>query len=122
MFGSPFRTQPQSHAMSTALDQLKPGQSVTLTVKQAPNNAAATKTLVRLLAKDPEVRRRDDKLARIRKQTQTKSPRGGRWRVWESRQPKIRTVEPAAGASATFVAGTAELRDLNSVAKYVDVA
>ena len=108
--------------MSTAVDQLKPGQSVTLTVRQAPSNAAASKTLVRLLSKDPAVRRRDDKLARLRKQTQTKSPRGGRWRVWESRQPKIRTVEASAGSSATFVVGSAEIRDLASVGKYVDVA
>ena len=100
---------------------LNPGTTVTVTVTKNPQSAAARKTLVRLLSKDPEVVKRDDKLERIRKAGQTKSPRGGRWRVWESRQPKIRTVTGVEGETNTFFAGSAEVRDLKSVEKYVDV-
>ena len=99
-----------------------PGTNVTVKIIRQPNSAAAQKTLVRLLSKDREVVKRDDKLARIRKAGQTKSPRGGRWRVWESRQPKIRTITGTAGESGTFFAGSQEVRDLKSVEKYVEVS
>ena len=41
--------------------------------------------------------------ARIRKKAQWKSPRGGRWRVWESRLAKQRPIQGNAGEEGTLV-------------------
>ena len=49
------------------------------------------------------------------------SPRGGRWRVWESREPKKALVHGAVGEEATFLAGPGELADLKSVSRFVSV-
>ncbi len=104
-----------------AISDLTPGKPVTVTVKSAPTNAAATKTLVRLLSKDPATAKRNSKIKRNRWIDPKFSPRGGRWRVWEGRQPKVRTVTGQAGESATFTAGVQELRDLASVERFVEV-
>ena len=98
-----------------------PGSRVTVKVTSRPTNTAATKTLVRLLSKDPGVARRNRKLAHNRKAEPTFSPRGGRWRVWESREPKKALVHGEVGEEATFLAGPGELADLKSVERFVSV-
>jgi hypothetical protein len=105
----------------SAIADLQPGKPVTFTVSAAPTNAAATKTLVRLLSKDPDIAKRNGRIKKSRLSNPTFSPRGGRWRVWEHRQPKTAVVFGRPGESATIVAGVQELRDLASVEKFVDV-
>ncbi|MEM8782913.1 MAG: hypothetical protein AAGE65_08650 [Planctomycetota bacterium] len=105
----------------SAIADLQPGKSVTFTVTAAPTNAAATKTLVRLLSKDPAAAKRNARIKKNRLSNPTFSPRGGRWRVWEHRQPKKFVVHGKPGESATIVAGVQELRDLASVERFVDV-
>ncbi|BAM04224.1 hypothetical protein [Phycisphaera mikurensis] len=100
---------------------LTPGKRVHVKVTSTPTNASATKTLVRLLSKDPDVKRRNAKMADNRLANPKFSPRGGRWRVWESREPKKALVHGVVGEEATFVAGPGELADLGSVRKFVSV-
>lgn len=104
-----------------AIADLKPGQTVKVTVKAQPTNAAATKTLVRLLSKDVEAAKRNARIKRGRLANPTLSPRGGRWRVWEHRQPKKFVVHGKPGETGTFFAGVQELRELQSVERFVDV-
>ncbi|MEM7576339.1 MAG: hypothetical protein AAF328_02590 [Planctomycetota bacterium] len=105
----------------SAIADLHPGKPVTFTVTAAPTNAAATKTLVRLLSKDPATAKRNGKIKKSRLSNPTFSPRGGRWRLWEHRQPKQHVVHGQPGESATIVAGVQELRDLASVERFVDI-
>ncbi len=105
----------------SAIADLQPGKKVTFTVTAAPSSAAATKTLIRLLSKDPVAAKRNALIKRSRLANPKFSPRGGRWRVWESRQPKQFIVHGKPGESATIVAGVQELRDLASVQRFVDV-
>lgn len=100
---------------------LAPGTRVHVKVTSRPTNVAATKTLVRLLSKDADVARRNKKMQANRLASPKFSPRGGRWRVWESREPKKALVLGAVGEEATFVAGPGELADLGSVSKFVSV-
>ncbi len=104
-----------------AIPDIAPGSQVHVAVTKAPTNAAARKTLVRLLSKDPVTKKRDARIKRGRLSEPKFSPRGGRWRVWESRQPKVRTVTGQLGEVATFTAGVQELRDLASVERFVEV-
>ena len=100
---------------------LSPGQRVHVRVTSRPTNRAASKTLVRLLSKDADVERRNAKLADNRLANPKFSPRGGRWRVWESREPKKQLVHGEVGEEATFLAGPGELADLRSVSRFVSV-
>lgn len=104
-----------------ATTDFQPGKPVTMTVTSVPTNAAAVKTIVRLLCKDPVTAKRNARIKRGRLAEPKFSPRGGRWRVWESRQPKIRVVSGKPGESATFTAGVQELRDLASVERFVEI-
>ncbi len=104
-----------------ALTDITPGSQVHVAVTKSPTSAAATKTLVRLLSKDPAAKKRNGRIKRSRLLNPKFSPRGGRWRVWESRQPKILTVLGQPGETATIFAGTQELRELASVQRFIDV-
>lgn len=101
---------------------ITPGSQITVKVVKQPTNLAATKTLVRVLSKDPAVKAENDRLARVRVSKETHSPRGGRWRVWESRHPKVHPVKGRIGDSGTLVASLDVIRDLQSVSRFVEVA
>lgn len=105
----------------SAITDLQPGKPVTMTITSVPTNAAATKTLVRLLCKDPVTAKRNATIKKNRWADPKFSSRGGRWRVWESRHPKVHVVAGQPGESATFTAGVQELRDLASVQRFVEV-
>ena len=103
------------------MSDIAPGTRVTLKVVKQPTNAAAVKTLVRLLSKDANAKQHNARHRGIRKRAQTMSPRGGRWRVWESRLAKQHPVKGTLGEQGTLVASVDVLRDLKSVARFVDV-
>ena len=103
------------------MSDIAPGTRVTVKVVKQPTNAAAAKTLVRLLSKDAVVNSHNVRHRGIRKRAQTMSPRGGRWRVWESRLAKQHPVKGTIGEQGTFVASVDVLRDLKSVERFVDV-
>lgn len=101
---------------------ITPGTTVTVKVVKEPNSAAARKTLVRLLSKDPEVVKENKRLKKVRKVNQTFSTRGGRWRVWEGRLVKQNPVAGNVGEAGTILASVDVLTDLKSVEKYVEVS
>jgi hypothetical protein len=107
--------------MSSTAD-IAPGTKINVKIVKQPTNAAASKTLTRLLSKDPAVEAENKRHARIRKKAQWKSTRGGRWRVWESRMAKQRPVEGKLGEEGTLVASYDVLKDLPSVSRFVEVS
>lgn len=104
------------------MSDITPGSTVTVKVVKAPKNAAARKTLVRLLSKDADVIKENKRLKKVRKSNQTMSTRGGRWRVWESRLVKQRPVTGNIGEQGTFLATPDVVRDLNSVEGCIEVS
>ncbi len=101
---------------------LQPGTTVHLKVVHEPTNAPARKTIVRLLSKDEAVTADHERLRKARKKNNWKNQRGGRVRLWQGRQVKLHPVTGTRGETGTFRAGTAELRDLKSVARFVEVS
>ena len=99
---------------------IAPGSKVTVKVVQTPANAAATKTLVRLLSKDHGVKLENERLRKSRKTSLRSKQRGGR--TWYNYVPKIFPVKGIAGESGTIVASLDVLTDLASVEKYVEVS
>ncbi|MEM1108791.1 MAG: hypothetical protein AAGH99_08890 [Planctomycetota bacterium] len=105
----------------TAIQELATGTKINLKVVKQPTSAAASKTITRLLSKDPAVIAENKRHAKIRKKAQWKSPRGGRWRVWESRLAKQHPVSGQIGEEGTIVASYDVLKDLPSVERFVEV-
>jgi hypothetical protein len=95
------------------------GSQVRVEIVKTPTSAAARKTLVRVLAKDPEVSRvkSRDKLARSR--SVRVKQRGGR--PWEHRPAMRVPVDARVGAAGTVKATADVLRDLESVSRFVKV-
>lgn len=105
----------------TAIQDLSAGTRINLKIVKQPTNAAASKTLTRLLSKDPAVIAENKRHAKIRKKAQWMSSRGGRWRIWESRLAKQHPVTGAIGEEGTILASVDVLKDLPSVARFVEV-
>ena len=98
-----------------ALD-LKPGTTVRVTVSKTISRAAAKKTLERLFMKDKAVS--GPIAARSRNFKELPKRRGGV--IWTKRPNKVHPpLNP--GASATVLATPQAIKDLNSVANFVDV-
>ena len=104
------------------MSDIAPGTTVTVKIVKRPRNAGARKTLVRLLSKDPAVIKENKRLKKVRKANETYSPRGGRWRIWESRLVKQRPVTGTVGEQGTFLATPDVLRDLRGVSSLVEVS
>ena len=104
------------------MSDITAGTRVTVKVVKQPTNAAAIKTIVRLLSKDAVVKGHNARHRGIRKRAQSMSSRGGRWRVWESRLAKQHPVKGAVGDQGTIMATVDVLRDLNSIQRFVDVS
>ncbi|HYO08879.1 MAG TPA: hypothetical protein VER17_07880 [Tepidisphaeraceae bacterium] len=98
-----------------ALD-LKPGTTVRVTINKNINRAAAKKTLERLFMKDKAVAA--PIAARSRNFKELPKRRGGV--IWTKRPNKVHP-ELNRGASATILATPQAIKDLNSVATFVEV-
>ena len=101
---------------------ITPGSTVTVKVVKEPTSAAARKTLVRLLSKDPVVVKENQRLKTVRARNTSFSTRGGRWRIWESRLVKQNPVAGTVGESGKILASVDVLTDLKSVEKFVEVS
>ncbi len=99
-----------------ALD-LQPGKTVRVTINKHINRDAAKKTLERLFMKDKAVTSPLEKRSRNFKEQPKR--RGGT--IWTKRPNKLHP-ELNKGASATITTTPQAIRDLNSVAAFVDVA
>jgi hypothetical protein len=98
-----------------ALD-LKPGKTVRVTVNKHINRDAAKKTLERLFMKDKAVAGPLEKRSRNFKELPKR--RGGQ--IWTKRPNKLHP-DLKQGASAMILTTPQAIRDLNSVASFVEV-
>lgn len=99
---------------------IKVGSKINVKVVKQPTNAAAAKTIVRLLSKDSAVQKENDRLRRARKNGLREAQRGGR--MWKIRVVKQHPVAAKIGESGVIVATTDVLTDLNSVSRFVEVS
>jgi ribosomal protein L23 len=96
--------------------ELKPGKTVQVTVSKQITRAAARKTLERIFMQDKAVvAPLEARSANFKDQPKR---RGGC--IWTKRANKIH-CELNRGASATIVATPQSIRDLNSVASFIEV-
>jgi len=100
-------------------DTIAPGSQIQLTIVKRPTNAAAVKTLVRLLSKDKKVKAENERLRRTRITGFRQSRRGGRF--WDINMVKQPAVVAKIGASRTITATLDVLTDLKSVSKFIEV-
>jgi|SRR5687768_15943555 hypothetical protein len=98
-----------------ALD-LKPGKNVRVTINKTISRDSARKTLERLFMKDKAVAR--PIATRSRNFIELPKRRGGQ--IWTKRPNKVHP-DLIKGSSATIVATPQAIKDLNSVATFVDV-
>lgn len=96
---------------------LKPGQTVRVTVSKNITRDAARKTIERLFMKDKAVRRPLD--ARSKNFIPLPKRRGGA--IWTKRVNKVHP-ELNKGASATIQTTAQSIKDLKSVDTFVEVA
>ena len=106
--------QPQQTGLKVVMD-IQPGSKVTVTVKSPIKAEAAQKTLARIFMKDKAIRK--TRLTDPKEVTPTR--RAGR--IWNLRPRGSCNRPPAVGDSANFVATVDIIRDIQSVARYVDV-
>lgn len=102
--------------MSTTI---APGTQVQVTVIKKPTNAAAQKTIIRLLCKDKTVKADAARLRKSRAAGLQWNNRGGR--EWAVRVPKIQPVQATVGVSKSIKATLDVLTDLKSVSQFVEV-
>src|SRR5215208_6785237 len=98
-----------------ALD-LKPGSTVRVTINKQVSRAAAKKTLERLFMKDKAVS--GPIAVRSRNFKELPKRRGGQ--IWTKRPNKVHP-DLNKGASAMILATPQAIKDLNSVATFVEV-
>lgn len=96
--------------------ELKPGQTVRVTVSKSINRQAARKTLERLFMQDKAITRPLDTRSANFKELPKR--RGGQ--IWTKRPNKLHPSLDR-GAAATIKTTTQSIRDLASVADFVDV-
>lgn len=101
------------------LQNIKPGTRVNLKISKQPTNAAARKTLIRLLSKDPTFKGHDERLRKVRREGYSPKRRGGR--LYGGRMVKTPIVEVRPGVSGTITATLDVLTDLGSVSRFVEV-
>lgn len=97
----------------------KPGQPIRCTITSQPRNAAATKTLVRLMRLDPSVVKGGRKGHRRRQQELNQYIRGNR--LWTSRERCPQLVEVAKGQSWSMSYAPVLAADLASVASFIEI-
>ncbi len=97
--------------------EFKPGSAIRVTIKKSINRAGAQKTIERLFMKDKAIHQPLEKRSANFKELPKR--RGGQ--IWTKRPNKIHpTLER--GTAATIMVTPQTLKDLNSVADFVDIA
>ncbi len=96
---------------------LKPGSTVKVTVTKNINRASAKKTIERLFLKDKAFA----KPLEIRSANFREQPKRRGGQIWTKRPNKLHP-DLKTGTSATIVATAQAIKDLNSVADFVEAA
>jgi hypothetical protein len=97
---------------------IKPGATVSVEISVPPKSEAARKTLVRICRKDARVAKHQRRLKAKRPSWQTWR-RGGK--MWHHQMRSRANVRLEAGARYTVHATVDVIRDLKSVARWVNV-
>ncbi len=103
------------------LDKIQLGDTIQVKVVKQPTNAAASKTLARVLCKDAAHAAEVERHREIRRTSTPKTTRGGRYRVWESRMIKQHPVAGNKGEQGTVTATYDVMQDLRSVERFIEV-
>jgi len=101
------------------MQDIAPGSTVSVKIVKQPTSAAATKTLTRLLSKDPAARAENERQRKVRKAGYNPKRRGGR--LYGGRVVKQQPVSADVGATGTITATVDVLRDLRSVGRFVEI-
>lgn len=97
---------------------IEPGNRTTFTITKLPTSASASKTLVRLMQMQPEVKNALGKLKlRREREDNRQQQRGGR--MWTARAKASKLVHLEPGATFTLRVTPQIKPDLESVAKYL---
>lgn len=102
------------------LDKIAPGSKINIKIVKQPTNIAASKTLVRVLAKDPVVTAEHNRQAKLRKVHYNPQPRGGR--LYGGHLVKQHPIKGVLGEAGTITATASVLRDLGSVQRFIEVS
>jgi hypothetical protein len=98
---------------------IKPGDTITLEITSVPRKDAARKTLTRLCAKDPQIRRLD-RYRKRRRPSRESWIRGGKF--WHHQMKSRSAAEIERGRKYTLFASPDVLRDLQSVERWIKVS
>jgi len=96
-----------------------PGSNITVKVVKAPTNAAAAKTLVRLLSKDKVVMAENKRQRQIRKRLYAPQARGGR--TYGGYIVKQHPIEGKIGEQGTIFASLEVCTAIKSVERFVEI-
>lgn len=97
--------------------EIKPGSWVNVTVKKEPRTHGGRKTLLRMLAKDPSVRKDRERMKKTRPRGEHQ--RGGR--MWQDYPPHLRPTTVQPGTTFRVKASLDVLKEMQSVAEYVEL-
>jgi hypothetical protein len=98
--------------------EIKTNDWVNVTVKSEPRTHGGRKTLLRMLGKDPDVRKERERMKKTRPRTEHQ--RGGR--MWQDYPPHLRPTTVPAGTTFRVRASLDVLREMQSVAQYVELS
>ncbi len=102
------------------IENIAPGSRINVKVVKQPTNIAASKTLMRVLAKDPVVAAEHARQDKLRKVHYNPQPRGGR--LYGGQLVKQHPVKGTLGEAGTITATASVLRDLGSVKRFIEVS
>ncbi len=97
--------------------EIKPGGWVNVTVKKEPRSHGGRKTLLRMLAKDPSVRKDRERMKKTRPRDEHQ--RGGR--LWQDYPSHLRPTSIPAGTTFRVKASLDVLKEMQSVAEYIEL-
>lgn len=102
------------------IDTLSAGDNISLTIDKVPANKAACDTIVRMMRRDPDIKRSLARAQRMRRQRMTSYIRGGR--MWYSREKAAKIAVCEQGNSWSMVFTHDITPDLGSVEKYLNIS
>jgi hypothetical protein len=112
-------TAPGEPEASAMLENVKPGQKITVSVTSRPHREDKVQTIERLMRQDISARRALARAQRTRRrETPTKTRGGRRWFI-RQHPAKVVRVEPGASWEMTYIPHLAD--DFRSVEKHLEV-
>lgn len=102
------------------IDTLSAGDNITVTIDKVPNNKGARDTIVRLMRRDPDIKRGLARAQRMRRQRMHSYIRGGR--RWYSREKAAQIAVCEQGRQWTMPFTFDIAPDLRSVESYLSVS